>query len=77
MCDVVSSLARSTPAAPPSTRPGLKSVGYLPESHPAVTERGGRNIKAKGKIIAKRNVQASEWGYSAARQRRRRKRENM
>lgn len=66
-CDVVSSLAWSYPCCPPIfTRPGLRSVGYLPESHPAVTERGGRSKKKqKGKIVAKRNGKASERGYTA------------
>lgn len=63
MCDVVSSSAWSTPAAP-LTRPGLKSVGYLPESHPAVSERGRGGIKAKGENVAKGNGKASGQRYS-------------
>lgn len=48
----------------PLTRPGLKSVGYLPESHPAVSERGRGGIKAKGENVAKGNGKASGQRYS-------------
>lgn len=54
------------PCCPPCWQGlGLKSVGYLPESHPAVTERGARSKSKKGKIVAKRNDKASERGYKA------------
>lgn len=43
----LSSSAWFTPAAPGRVR--FKSVGYLPESHPAVNGRGWE-IKAKGSV---------------------------